>query len=129
MGKLEFDAKLVTVDELPEMGSFVVGFSENAEGDGTALLLMRALRMTPEAKRGGLATYALSTDGGLTSYGGVLSLRLRERQLELHLNARSTEELGFERALIGFDEARRKDLVAGLRRIFPASDRPRTFDV
>jgi hypothetical protein len=79
----------------------------------TIVCLQRALKVTAADRRAGLATYAVTTDQGLTSYGGVKSVELGERQIEIELDKHSTEELGFARITIGFDPERRAALAPG----------------
>jgi hypothetical protein len=106
----------VTVGTAHEDGVFTIGF--NAE-DGRVLLVSQSDGIDEQDSLGGMDTYALSTEGGATVYGGVEAAQLEGTRLELRLSAESAAELGLPTKLrLRFaDETATDDARAGLRRV------------
>ncbi len=113
-----FIAAVVSVEELPECEAFVVGFSEQADGDGHTLQLQITLQDDPS--QGYLNYYCLISDDQATFYGGITGCKLSPGQLELalaqdacgELNVQDGYMINFE---LGPDEFFR--LKVGLQRI------------
>lgn len=89
-----FIAAVVSVEELPECEAFVVGFSEQADGDGHTLQLQITLQDDPS--QGYLNYYCLISDDQATFYGGITGCKLSPGQLELALAQDACGELNVQ---------------------------------
>lgn len=115
-----FVAEAHAVEELTDLGTFVVALSELPDGGGTALQLQRALAFDAGDRATGMDTYCLCAGSGATHYGGVVAWRLTGALLELRLTAEAADALGMDEVVR--IEARPpaglpSDLRAGLRRV------------
>jgi len=113
-----FVAAVVSVEELPECETFMVGFSEQTDGDGHNLQLQITLEDDPS--QGYLNYYCLVGDEQATFYGGITSCKLTPDQLQLSLAPEACAELNVQDGYIidfklGPDEF--FQLKVGLQRI------------
>ncbi len=61
--------QLLTIEGLSEEGTLTIGFSEEPDGSGWALILMRAKSFDEQDVALGLDTYCLTDETGRTVYG------------------------------------------------------------
>ena len=125
-----FVARIVAVEEQPDLNTFLVGLSADDTGEGEHLILQRALSFSDQDRRLGMATYCIVAASG-TAYGGIVSCTLRDKTLEIDLNRATAKQLGVNgfNIEIAADEAAIRSVRAGLQRVFPQNDRPAQFDV
>jgi Immunity protein 10 len=73
----------------------VAGLSENEDGTGRGLTIQSALE-APDAGdvAQGMDSYCVSNELGLTVYGGVREVRLRDRLLRIEFEPGAARELG-----------------------------------
>lgn len=117
-----FRATAVSALELTDVGVFAVVLAENADGSGARLEIQRAAAFDEQDEELGQDTYCVSTQHGVTHYGGVSAWRLTSRALELALDPAAAKALGGEPGflveLVGVDAETLARLRDGLARVF-----------
>jgi len=91
-------ANAVGVDDSDDC--LTLGFAEESDGSGPALVLQRAREFAEKDVKAGTATYCLTTDTQTTTYGGIESWQLAEGWLKLKLSTKAAEDLGCDSDLI-----------------------------
>jgi hypothetical protein len=99
-------------------GAFVLAFSLAANDEETLVIQLADL-VDHRDSMSGMDTYSISTSSGATSYGGVVSARLEDSLLALHLNEAAAATLGLpsELGLELPDSESIGVVTAGLRRL------------
>jgi hypothetical protein len=114
-----FQVRMISTEVLPDLNCYIVGLAEDADGEGASLVL--SVIVEPEGGEQDSDTYYLGTAGGASAYGGVLACVLEGDKLELLLSPATAAALGLcERYCLqlAVDGAAKRELAAGLRRIF-----------
>ena len=89
-----FRAKRVAVETLPDLNVFVVGFAEDTDGGGVALVFQRALSNPHEKKDEIADCYSISNELGATHFGGVISYSIHQDKALFSFDAEVSEALG-----------------------------------
>jgi hypothetical protein len=126
----EFPVALIAAEDLDEAETFVVAFGQGEDGDEGSLTLQAS--HTPDLQDRALRgydTYSISTNDGLTTYGGIESLVLQGDTLDVALSAEAAGTLDlptrFRILLHDVDPGSRAKLAPGLRHLFElAGDTP-----
>lgn len=119
---IRFTARVVGVDEDPELECLTAGIGENEDGSGMVLLFMCGL-VEPDEQDIDLGedTHCLVTADQATAYGAVERVALRDKVLRVRVNADSLEELGLDdpeiEAFLDVDDDAVDQLRVGLRRV------------
>jgi hypothetical protein len=119
-----FDVRGVTVQELPEDGTFVVALTEEPAGGGRLLMFQLGAAFDEQDVAQGHSTYCLCDEMGTTVYGGVTGCVLAGNLLTIRLDTEAATALrtGEECRLRLLVDARSVARVAeGLRKIFAGS--------
>jgi hypothetical protein len=86
--------QLLTIEDLSEDGTLTIGFSEEPDGGGRVLILMRAKSFDQKDVALGMDTYCLTDETGRTVYGGVVRHELSRDTLRLVLEPEAARKLG-----------------------------------
>ncbi|HEX6684666.1 MAG TPA: Imm10 family immunity protein [Candidatus Limnocylindrales bacterium] len=98
----------------------MTGLSEGEDGSGRGLTIQCALA-DPDAGdiEQGMDSYCVSNELGLTVYGGVRAVRLRDRSMRIEFEPRAAGELGLDDPVVevelAVDDESIEQLRAGLR--------------
>ena len=131
---IRFSARSAGMEAHPD-GDYpflMAGLSEYADGSGRGLTFQCGLSEPDEQDRAlGMDSYCVSNELGLTEYGGVREVSLRNRTLRVVLDPNAAAGLGLDDAVIEVelevDDESVSQLRDGLRRILtygPLEARP-----
>lgn len=108
-------------DDDDDDGYFVVGLAEQADGGGGgSLVITLGFEHDDQDCALGMDTYCLSTDDGVTHYGGVKGWGLRARELAIQLDQETSALFGVDggwRLHLDVDDASVRSLEEGLTRV------------
>ncbi|HUS31456.1 MAG TPA: Imm10 family immunity protein [Kofleriaceae bacterium] len=122
-------ALAVGVDDSEELQCFTLGFAEEADGSGPALMFQRAYAFDEQDIELGFDTYCLVTDSQSTTYGGIEKWQLAEGWLRLSLSFKAAEDLGVDRdLLIQFAPVHMELVRSALARILAPVEAPVAAD-
>ena len=116
-----FTVRLVVVEEMLDLNSFVVILYENKDGSGKHIEFQRALSFDEQDIRSGMNTYCTVTGDGATHYGGVNGWGISDTTLALQLETEAAVALGMEQEFhvaLELNEASLSRLMSGLTRVF-----------
>lgn len=92
--RVQFTATRVSRQRLDDAGLTIVGLTDKADGDGHSLIFQRSAVFTDQDRELGQDTFAVSTETGATTYGGLDSYLVRDRELLLEFEPDAARDLG-----------------------------------
>lgn len=111
-----FTARHVSHQHLADADVTVLALTDETDGDGHSLVFQRAGTFTDQDRELGQDTYAVTTETGAISYGGVSSYELADGQLVLEFEPGAAQDLGLPqstRVALSLPDGELEELEAG----------------
>lgn len=113
----EFTARIVGIEKLEDLNTFLIVLCESPTGEGARLELQRSLCFDEQDRKYGMNTYCICTQTGACHYGGIEWYRCDDNSLTIALRSDAATALGVSsvfRITLDIDSASSAKLRAAL---------------
>jgi hypothetical protein len=115
--RVQFTATRVSRQRVDDPGVTIVGLTDTPAGDSHSLIFQRSATFTDQDRELGQDTFAISTETGATTYGGLQSYLVGDRELLLEFAPDAARDLGLPnttRVALALSGSELDELRAGL---------------